>query len=914
MNKAPTSANPASESGKRSEGQVSKRSSANQAKRRSSVNQASKRSSINQASNRSSVNKASKRSSVNAAKGSSISGIAEAAGDEGDAVPAHNVNRVPVFSTDPRSGILPAHFPNKEWGSAHRILREKEVDEFLAVHPQVLLDFIYDTVELDSLEELLRQKKGVIEDEDESQTERSSPQTRKPSGLFDQKSTCHVGRGLITAIQRDESLHGILEDYCHIFSRIVHADSHKLYVQDGLDSKVYFLLENGHLEPCVLKGTVAGRALKKKTSVLITDMSTDPRFKKRTDCREGLPENSSVLCVPMILPTKEIPAIVEVIRKHCNPPFIETDVQIANISIGWIAACVGEHIGKRSLISQQHLIDFLLENTKELFDGVTQTEELVPKIMRHTKDLVKADRCSLFLVDDEKEELYANYFDEGAKSGIGVPVFEKKEMIRFPKGIGIAGHVAETAEVMNIHDAYEDPRFNKEVDMLTGYRTRSILCMPIINRNCVKGVIQMVNSTRSEHFTASDESALRMFTAYCAIALHYNNFYSTLDRQKVKNKACIEVIQYHTICQKSSYVDLLNDPLIRRSEIPKCYFSFDFYAPANLEILPKLFINIVEDLSGKNRFESEKLVKFILTVKKNYRNVPYHNFPHGFHVAHCLWRIILTAPDAFTEFQKMGLVVAGICHDVDHRGYNNEFFKKLQLPLANLYSTSVMEQHHYRQTVTILQTEDIFSFLSPQKYKQMLCLIRQCILATDLALYFGNQKTLQKLLDENRFDIKDEQCTNLTMELMMTAGDLSGIAKPWKTNKSSTNQLYEEFYEQGDEERKRGFVPRSMMDRAYSDDIPKQQVEFIDFICVPLYRTVVRIFPGAKHLLCGCLRNRRKWQKIVGIQSASQMNQLGAQHSEYEDLDDDDEEEDVWVNVFNVKETSCNQSIVISDH
>ncbi|XP_033761202.1 cAMP and cAMP-inhibited cGMP 3',5'-cyclic phosphodiesterase 10A-like [Pecten maximus] len=910
MKKAAPSANPASESSKRSEARVSKNSSINQAKKRSSISQASRRSSINQASKRSSINQASKRSSVNAERSSTINSIAEGEDDDGRKVPLYNVNLVPVASVDPRAGILPAHFPNKEWGNAHRILREKEVDEFLAVHPRVLLDFIYDTVELDTLYQLLRQKRGVIEDEDESQTNKSRTKPRQVTDLFDQKSTRHVSQALITAIQRDES-HAVLEDFCHIFSRMVHADSHKLYVQEGLNKKIYFLLVNGNLEPCIIKGTVAGKALKKKTSVLVADMATDSRFTKSKEGREELTDNASVLCVPLILPSKEIPAIIEVRRELGHkPPFIETDVQIANITTGWIAACINENNGKRSLISQQYLIDFLLENTKELFDGVTKTEELVPKIMRHTKDLVKADRCSLFLVDNEKEELYANYFDEGAKSTVGVPVFEKKDMIRFPKGVGIAGHVAETGEVVNILDAYEDPRFNKEVDRLTGYRTQNILCMPIINRNCVIGVIQMVNSMRSDHFTAFDESALRMFTTYCAIAIHYNNFYSSLERQRVKNKACIEVIQYHTVCHKSSYMELLENPNISRRDIPKSFFSFDFYAPTNLEILPKLFIRLIEDLCGKDRIEQEKLVKFILTVRKNYRDVPYHNFPHGFHVAHCLWRIILSAPATFTEYEKMGLIVAGICHDVDHRGYNNEFFKKMQLPLANLYSTSVMEQHHYRQTVTILQTEDIFSFLSTEKYKEMLSLIRHCILATDLALYFGNQKSLQKSLDENTFDMRNQMFRNRTMDLMMTAGDLCGVSKPWKTNKSSTNQLYEEFYEQGDAEKKHGFVPMSMMDRAHSDEIPNQQVGFIDFVCQPLYKTMARIFPDSKDLLSGCLRNRRKWVKIAGIKEDSKM--LVAQDGEY-DHEDDDEEEDGWVNVFDVGGSSHDQTTVVDN-
>lgn len=74
----------------------------------------------------------------------------------------------------------------------------------------------------------------------------------------------------------------------------------------------------------------------------------------------------------------------------------------------------------------------------------------------------------------------------------------------------------------------------------------------------------------------------------------------------------------------------------------------------------------------------------------------------------------------------MALIIGGLCHDVDHRGYNNDFFKKLNLPLANLYTTSVMEQHHYKQTITILHSEgqDIFSFLTSEEHKEVLELVR----------------------------------------------------------------------------------------------------------------------------------------------------------------------------------------------
>src|ERR671928_894496 len=96
---------------------------------------------------------------------------------------------------------------------------------------------------------------------------------------------------------------------------------------------------------------------------------------------------------------------------------------------------------------------------------------------------MQADRSTIFLIDEKRGECWSRVAQ-------GAEINE----IRFPVGVGIAGHVAATGETLNIPDAYDDPRFNQEVDRRTGYRTRSILCMPVINKTgrCI-GVTQVLN-------------------------------------------------------------------------------------------------------------------------------------------------------------------------------------------------------------------------------------------------------------------------------------------------------------------------------------------------------------------------------------------------------------------------------------
>ena len=98
------------------------------------------------------------------------------------------------------------------------------------------------------------------------------------------------------------------------------------------------------------------------------------------------------------------------------------------------------------------------------------------------------------------------------------------------------------------------------------------------------------------------------------------------------------------------------------------------------------------------------------------------------------------------------MFVGALCHDLDHRGFNNKFMIDVGSPLAAIYSTSTMEHHHFNMAINILQQEqqNIFSRLSPDEYKQVLGNMKHCILATDLALFFPNkvvQPVSSSLLD-----------------------------------------------------------------------------------------------------------------------------------------------------------------------
>ncbi len=132
--------------------------------------------------------------------------------------------------------------------------------------------------------------------------------------------------------------------------------------------------------------------------------------------------------------------------------------------------------------------------------------EMLLQIAQKASEVMDADRCSLFLHDPNTDELWST-----VALGMG------EQVIRMPSGVGIAGHCFQSGEIINLKDAYTDPRFNKEVDAQTGYRTRSLLCVPLYNRAGLQsGVIQLLNK-KEGFFAKEDETFLKTFGNHASV-------------------------------------------------------------------------------------------------------------------------------------------------------------------------------------------------------------------------------------------------------------------------------------------------------------------------------------------------------------------------------------------------------------
>lgn len=159
-----------------------------------------------------------------------------------------------------------------------------------------------------------------------------------------------------------------------------------------------------------------------------------------------------------------------------------------------------------------------LESLKEclrvsgLINSSLELDQVLENIMTTSRSILKADACSLMLVEEKSDELVF----EVAQG----PVADKlKGDMRISRGQGIAGSVFESGESLLIENAYEDPRFNREFDQRTGYRTRSILCVPLKIKDRVIGVSQVINKLDGTDFNEEDRETLTLLCANAAVAV-----------------------------------------------------------------------------------------------------------------------------------------------------------------------------------------------------------------------------------------------------------------------------------------------------------------------------------------------------------------------------------------------------------
>uniref|UniRef100_A0A673L1M0 Phosphodiesterase n=1 Tax=Sinocyclocheilus rhinocerous TaxID=307959 RepID=A0A673L1M0_9TELE len=445
-----------------------------------------------------------------------------------------------------------------------------------------------------------------------------------------------------------------------------------------------------------------------------------------------------------------------------------------------------------------------------------------------------------------------------------------------------AQYVKNTMEPLNIADVTKDQRFPWTSENLqpSNCQIKSLLCTPIRNgkKDKVIGVCQLVNkmdeaSGEVKAFNRNDEQFLEAFAIFCGLGIQNTQMYEAVERAMAKQEVTLEVLSYHASAaeEETRALQVTAAATIPSAQSLKLLdFSFSDFDLTDAETT-QATIRIFVDLNLVQNFQMKykSLCQWILSVKKNYRkNVVYHNWRHAFNTSQSMFAVLKSGrfQSNLSDLEVLALMIATLSHDLDHRGVNNSYIKRSEHPLAQLYCHSTMEHHHFDQCLMILNSpgNQILSGLSLDEYKATLKMIEKAILATDLALYMKKRTEFFELAKNSQFVWEDGYHRDLLRSMLMTACDISAIAKPWPVQKKIAELVATEFFEQGDKERRElNIEPIDLMNREKQDKIPSMQVSFIDAICTQLYEALTGVSEYCSPLLEGCRKNRQNWKLLA---------------------------------------------------
>uniref|UniRef100_A0A8C0QKT0 Phosphodiesterase n=1 Tax=Chelonoidis abingdonii TaxID=106734 RepID=A0A8C0QKT0_CHEAB len=599
-------------------------------------------------------------------------------------------------------------------------------------------------------------------------------------------------------------------------------------------------------------------------TVNIPDAYQDRRFNDEIDKLTGY-KTKSLLCMPIRNNDGEIIGVAQAINKTPGgAPFTDDDEKVMQMYLPFCGIAISNAQLFAASRKEYDRSRALLEVVNDLFEEQTDLEKIVKKIMHRAQTLLKCERCSVLLLEDIESPVSgpSNFREDSMEKSSSYSDWLINN--------SIAELVASTGLPVNISDAYQDPRFDAEADQFSGFHIRSVLCVPIWNSNHqIIGVAQVLNRLDGKPFDDADQRLFEAFVIFCGLGINNTIMYDQVKKSWAKQSVALDVLSYHATCSKTE-VDKFkgaNIPLVSELGIDNIHFD-DFSLDVDAMITAALRMFMELGMVQKFKIDYETLCRWLLTVRKNYRMVLYHNWRHAFNVCQLMFAMLTTAgfQEILTEIEILALIVGCLCHDLDHRGTNNAFQAKSGSALAQLYGTSAtLEHHHFNHAVMILQSEghNIFANLSSKEYSDLMQLLKQSILATDLTLYFERRTEFFELVSKSNYNWNVKSHREIFRSMLMTACDLGAVTKPWEISRQAAELVTSEFFEQGDRERSElKLTPSAIFDRNRKDELPRLQLEWIDSICMPLYQSLVKVNVKLKPMLDSVAVNRGKWEEL----------------------------------------------------
>ena len=312
---------------------------------------------------------------------------------------------------------------------------------------------------------------------------------------------------------------------------------------------------------------------------------------------------------------------------------------------------------------------------------------------------------------------------------------------------------------------------------------------------------------------------------------------------------------------------------------------FDFYDKYENLSPFTLASQIILNKYDLSKYSNSSIIyNFVKEIKENYtKKAIYHTEKHGLDMLQTLAIYIsktnLISNLDLNNIDILSLLVAGLCHDVGHEGYNNDYQIKMSTDLSITYNDkSILENFHISLTFKILKKDNcnIFNFLSKNEYSYVRKRMIELVLATDMSFHSRIIALMKNRVENNNIKegencekiINKEKNDNIfneqqeVLNYLIHIGDLSHSSKQFDITYKWSYLLSEEFWRQGDEEKEKGFSVNFLFERS-NTDVPRNQVGFMKGIIIPSFEILVDFLPELNYYWDNVNKNLNQWIELA---------------------------------------------------
>jgi adenylate cyclase len=326
-----------------------------------------------------------------------------------------------------------------------------------------------------------------------------------------------------------DTLEEMLRNIAQVSAEETGADRGTLFLNDERSGELYSRFAQGLAtrEIRILNTSgVAGHVFTTGLGAIVHHPYRDPRFNPKVDQETGY-TTTSLLCAPVRTVKGEIIGVLEVLNKKEGSFTEEHLCFLEDMTSLTAMALRSRQLIERSDMARQQEMHFL--NLTADLTSAPDLGTMLVKVVTEAARMLHADRATLFLNDPKTNELFSR-----------VAMGDSMGEIRIPNHIGVEGAVFTTGWAVNIPYAYADLRFNPALDERTGYFTRSILCVPILNKAGEPIGVNQVLNRRNGPFTAEDEARLKAFTAQLAMSLERARLFDQVQQVRDYNESVLQ--------------------------------------------------------------------------------------------------------------------------------------------------------------------------------------------------------------------------------------------------------------------------------------------------------------------------------------------------------------------------------------